>query len=112
MGLESIGIGGELLALLLPHCKQHGLGRAPPADSGYECFPHRPGLVRRPDVSFIRAGRLPGGRLPTGWGKFAPDLAVEVISPNDAYEEVAEKLDDYQKAGVPLIWVISPKPPR
>jgi Uma2 family endonuclease len=108
MGLESSGVAGELLSHLGPHCRQHGLGRALPADSGYQCFPHAPGLVRRPDVSFIRKDRLPGGRLPKGWAKFPPDLAVEVVSPNDFAEEVEEKLGDYSRAGVPLIWVIYP----
>src|SRR5438034_6318917 len=102
MGLESSGVGGELLIYLGPHCKEHGLGRALPADSGYQCFPHAPGLVRRPDVSFIRKDRLPGGRLPKGWAKFPPDLAVEVVSPNDLAESVEEKLNDYRKVSVPL----------
>ena len=108
MGAESSGVGGDLLALLVPHCKRHGLGRALPADTGYQCFPQDPNLLRKPDVSFIRQDRLPGGRLPKGWVKFSPDLAVEVVSPNDLAEELEEKLADYRKAGVPLIWVIYP----
>ena len=108
MGAESSGVGGDLLALLVPHCKQRGLGRALPADTGYQCFPDDPSRLRKPDVSFIRKDRLPGGRLPKGWVKFPPDLAVEVVSPNDLAEEVEEKRKDYRKAGVPLIWVIYP----
>ena len=69
-------------------------------------LPPDPNLLRKPDVSFIRQDRLPGGRLPKGWVKFSPDLAVEVVSPNDLAEELEEKLADYRKAGVPLIWVI------
>ncbi len=44
--------------------------------------------------------------LPKGWAKIYPDLAVEVASPNDLVEELDEKLADYEKAGVPLIWAI------
>jgi len=44
-----------------------------------------------------------------GWGKIPPDLAVEVVSPNDSAGELEEKLDDYQKAGVPLVWVVNLK---
>jgi hypothetical protein len=51
-------------------------------------------------------GRLPGGVLPDGWARIRPDLAFEVVSPNDLVEELDEKLADYEKAGVPLIWVI------
>ena len=78
------------------------------ADAGYQCFPHDPGLVRRPDASFVKAGRFPGDVLPKGWAKSPPDLAVEVVSPNDLVYELEEKLSDYRKAGVPLIWVIGP----
>ena len=56
-------------------------------------FPPRSRLVRKPDVSFVRYGRLPGGVLPRGWIKIRPDLAVEVVSPNDTVEELNEKLD-------------------
>ena len=84
------------------------LGWAFNADNGYQCFPHDPGLVRRPDVSFVRYGRFPGGVLPKGWAKIPPDLAVEVVSPNDTAYELEEKLEDYQKVGVPLVWVIYP----
>ena len=38
----------------------------------------------------------------------APDLAVEVISPNDLASEVNEKIDEYLSAGVSLVWVIDP----
>jgi Uma2 family endonuclease len=33
---------------------------------------------------------------------------VEVLSPNDTTYELNVKLEDYRKAGVPLIWVIDP----
>jgi Uma2 family endonuclease len=65
--------------------------------------------VRRPDVSFAKKGRLPGDIAPKGWVKIPPDLAVEVVSPNDSAEELEEKLDDYRTAGVPLIWMIYPE---
>ena len=34
-------------------------------------------------------------------------LVVEVVSPNDSADRLEEKLDDYQKAGVPLVWVVN-----
>jgi len=108
MGLESSWVGGRLLSRLDRFCEEHGLGWVFNADNGYECFPHDPGLVRRPDVSFIRFGRLPGEVLPKGWAKIPPDLAVEAILPNDTAYELDAKLEDYRKAGVPLVWVINP----
>jgi Uma2 family endonuclease len=73
------------------------------------CVPHNPSQVRRPDVSFIRNGRLPGNVMPQGWIKIPPDLAVEVISPNDLVRELEDKLDDYRSVKIPLIWVIHPE---
>ncbi|MGC8641073.1 MAG: Uma2 family endonuclease [Isosphaeraceae bacterium] len=109
MGAESSEVGGNLLTLLHLFCREHRLGIVWGADNGYQCFLHAPGLVRKPDVSFIRRGRLPGDVSPEGWVKIPPDLAVEVVSPGDSAEKLEEKLDDFKKAGVPLIWVIYPK---
>jgi Uma2 family endonuclease len=40
-----------------------------------------------------------------------PTLTVEILSPNDTYEEVNEKIDIYLAAGVPLVWIIDPYRP-
>ncbi len=37
---------------------------------------------------------------------FAPTLAVEILSPSDTMERIAEKLELYSEAGVPLVWII------
>ncbi|MGC1276294.1 MAG: Uma2 family endonuclease [Planctomycetaceae bacterium] len=74
----------------------------------YRCFPDDPNKVRRPDISFLRAERRPAGPLRHGHTPDAPDLAVEVVSPNDVAYDLEEKLADYRSAGVPLIWVVFP----
>ena len=109
MGAESSRVGGRLYSRLDRFCEEHNLGIVWPADNGYQCFPHDPDLVRRPDVSFVRRGRLPSDVAPKGWVKISPDLAVEVVSPGDRVYELDEKLADYRKARVPLIWVINPE---
>lgn len=76
--------------------------------AGYVCFPHRPRLVRKPDVSFVRNGRFPNDRPPRGFARLVPDLAVEVISPNDTYYAVEDRLNDYLLVGVPLVWIVNP----
>ena len=85
-----------------------GLGWVAGADASYQCFPAAARQVRKPDASFIRIDRLPAGEEPEGHCPIAPDLAVEVVSPNDLYSEVEEKVDDYLAAGVRLVWVIDP----
>jgi Uma2 family endonuclease len=109
IGIESSWVGTRLLARLERFCEQHDSGWTLQADSGYQCFPHDPEMVRKPDASFVRRGRFPGNLLPKGWATIPPDLAVEVVSPNDRVSELEEKLGDYRKAGVPLVWVIYPE---
>jgi Uma2 family endonuclease len=77
-------------------------------EAAYQCFPDAPTKVRRPDVSFIRFGRLPDEELPDGHCPIAPDLAVEVTSPRDTHYQVAEKIEEYLSAGVALVWIVNP----
>src|SRR5436853_7753228 len=108
MGSESGWIGSNLLGLLFiwNHTRKYGwlIG----AEGSYQCFPDDPGRVRKPDVSFVRARRLPGASVPRGHIRVAPDVAVEVVSPNDLYSEVSVKADDYFGAGVRLVWIVDP----
>ncbi len=108
MGMESSLVGSRLLSRLQRFCEEQGQGWTFNSDNGYQCFPHEPSLVRRPDLSFIRHGRLPGGMVPKGWAKIPPDLAVEVVSPNDNAYQLDDKLEDYEKVGVPLVWIVYP----
>lgn len=68
-----------------------------------------PDTVRGPDVSYVRAARVPADGAPEGFWEIPPDLAVEVVSPSESAEEVREKVHDYLSAGVPLIWVLYPR---
>ena len=108
MGLESSRIAARIIFLILLFLEDRKLGEVFGSDASYQCFPHAPKDVRKPDVSFIRGERFPGGRLPEGHCRIAPDLAVEVISPGDIAYEIDEKVSDYLKAGVRLIWVVYP----
>ena len=109
MGSES-GSVNSLVSFYLNQVAIPGrLGRVLDSEGMYRCFPLHPNRIRKPDVSFIRSDRLPNGRVPIGITPFRPDLAVEVISPNDEYESIDEKIADYYDAGVPLIWVVAPR---
>jgi Uma2 family endonuclease len=109
MGIKAGYVSGEVLRRLANHCHERRLGWVlPGGDAGFQCFPGRPRLVRKPDVSFVRRGRFPGEELPPGHASLAPDLAVEVASPNDLYDELDQKVEEYLRAGVRLVWVISP----
>lgn len=66
-----------------------------------------PDTVRAPDLAFIRAERLEG-LAPQGFVTGPPDLAVEVLSPEDPPAEIAHKVDEYLTCGTPLVLVIDP----
>lgn len=85
-----------------------GLGRVYNADTGF-FLSHNPETVVAPGASFVRGERLPPRSERKGYSKVGPDLAVEVVSPNDTQPEVDEKVALYLAAGVPLLWVAYPK---
>ncbi len=109
VGYESSWIAATVLCLLRNFCSEHKLGWVAGADASFKCFPQDPNQVRKPDVSFIRADRLPRGEFPQGHCEIAPDLAVEVVSPNDTSEDLDEKVQQYLDAGIPHIWLVHPR---
>lgn len=108
MGAFSSWVAARILRFLANHAEERSLGWVLPPDTGYQCFPDAPQKVRKPDVSLVRCGRLPGERIPSGHIRIAPDLAVEVISPNDLFYEVDAKVSEYLAAGVLVVWVVNP----
>lgn len=84
------------------------LGEVFGAETGFK-LASNPDTVRAPDVAFVRNERIPQEGIPKAFWPGAPDLAVEVVSPGDSFDEVEEKINDYLTAGVCLIWIISPK---
>ena len=98
-----------LVVLMGPYVKQNRLGHVFGPDTGHR-LPS--GNVRCPDVSFVRAGRFPDEVVPIDWVSLPPDLAVEVVSPNDRPRWVLDKVGEYLEAGVRLVWVIDPQARR
>ena len=68
-----------------------------------------PDDVRAPDVSFVGTARLATERVVNGFVIQPPDLAVEIMSPNDRESDVADKVDAYLAAGVLRVWVVRPE---
>ena len=72
---------------------------------------HSPSLRRKPDVAFVSRDRWPLDRPmenETAWDVI-PDLAVEFTSPSDLIVDLMDKIEEYFRAGVRLVWVIYPK---
>lgn len=106
-GGEHGQIARRLGARLGAHVDTQNLG-AVMVESGY-CLECRPDTVCGPDVSFLAAERIPAEGLPRGFIQGAPDLAVEIISPDDTASEVQAKVQDYLQHGTRLVWVVEPK---
>jgi Uma2 family endonuclease len=67
---------------------------------------------RAPDISFIPRARLEALAFKPSSRKFfpgAPDLAVEVLSPNNTRTEIDLRLKDFFASGTQLVWIINPE---
>lgn len=68
-----------------------------------------PDTVLAPDIAFVSRERIPQGGIPKAYWPGAPDLAVEVVSPGDTFNEVADKVAAWLEAGTRAVWVANPK---
>jgi len=100
-------IEAELGAALRTWARERGRGRAVGGEVGI--YVRRdPDTVRAADFLYISHERL-AGRTPVGYLDVPPELVVEILSPDDRWDDVMEKLADYFAAGVDRAWVVAPK---
>ncbi len=97
----------ELVARLQAHVKQQGLGVVL-VEVGYR-LASDPDTVRAPDISFLATSRISPAGLPKGFIAGAPDLAVEVVSPEDTAAEIDAKVQEYLVAGTRMVLVVQPR---
>jgi len=102
-GMIALRIGRLLSNFVEPR----GLGIILVAETGFRVGSN-PDTVLAPDAAFIARERL-GENLPDGYFPGAPDLAVEVLLPNDRAGEVFHKVQDWLGAGSAAVWVVDPK---
>ncbi len=106
MGIRESYPAVEIASELRAFAKENNLGMVLGADGMARLAP---GLVRIPDVSFIRWEQLPGRAVPNEpMLPLAPALAVEVLSPSNTLQEMERKLHDYFTAGSRLVWYLDP----
>jgi Uma2 family endonuclease len=103
--------GRIIIQLTLPlaqHVKQNRLGRVYAAETGFK-LRSNPDTVRAPDIAFITRERVEVVGDTKDYWPGAPDLAVEVLSPDDSVTEVEQKVSEWLEAGAKQVWVVSPK---
>ncbi len=105
-GFDATTLGLELGAELRDYVRPRRLGRVTGADGVYKFSGAETGLL--PDVGFVTAAKVTSiadRRRPI---PFAPDLAIEVASPDQKPDDMAAKARTYLDGGTRLVWVVWP----
>ena len=108
------GEHGEILSLLaasvVKHVYDNKLGRVATGDAGFVLARNLDGrdTVRGVDLAFISKSNSPAP-LPNTLLEFAPDLAVEVISPSNDAADIRLKIRQLFDAGTALVWIVYPE---
>jgi Uma2 family endonuclease len=87
---------------LTAYLLQHDLGLLYTDNTGYE-LPD--GSVVMPDLSFVANERMIPPEIEMD---FAPDLAIEVVSPSNLPTEMRDKVRSFLTSGTKQVWVIYP----
>ena len=95
-------IGSNIHLILGMYVREKKLGRIYILETTFQLDDR----VVKPDVAFVSTERLSEDKF-KGF-PFAPDLAIEIVSPSDKHYDVTEKALAYLKAGTRLVWVIEP----
>jgi len=102
---------GRVAARLLIAIGQHVIatksGEILTAETGFT-LRRGPDTVRAPDVAYVSNAQI-AGRALRGFAELAPELVVEVLSPDDRQGEVREKVLDWLSTGSRLVWVLDPE---
>jgi Uma2 family endonuclease len=101
-GVVCIKVG----AVLERYTMERGSGYVAGNDSGV-ILERDPDTVRGPDVALYEDADT-FAELHPKYGEVPPRLAVEVLSPDDRASQVMEKINDYLRNGVSMVWVIDP----
>jgi Uma2 family endonuclease len=100
-------VAGSVLYRLRAFLEEQRLGGALfAAETGFRIL-RDPDTVRAADVAYVAQARLAEARVP-GYPELGPDLVVEVVSPSDTASDIQDKVDDWLRAGVQLVWVLYP----
>jgi Uma2 family endonuclease len=90
--------------------RKHHLGVVLDSSTGFWMFNRN---CRAPDISFVPRARMAALGFGPKEKRFfpgAPDLAVEILSPNNTRAEIDARLKDFFASGTRLAWVIDPEP--
>jgi Uma2 family endonuclease len=96
----------NLSILVGQYVKSRRLGQLYAAETGFK-LESDPDTVLAPDLAFIHRDRV--GVLTQKYRAGAPDLVVEVLSPNDRKRQVEERTARWLGLGALAVWLVDPK---
>jgi Uma2 family endonuclease len=100
--VEHNGLRDSLVAMLLPHVRDHKLGRII-AEQEYAFGDDAHG----PDITLIGPEKLPLLNRKRRVQPFVPDLAIEVVSTNDRFTALVRKAKKYRRYGTREVWIFN-----
>lgn len=86
--------------------ESHDLGEVT-SETGYFPDENTRDILLLPDVAFQRSESVPKPE-PAGYVQAMPDLAVEIVSPNDTIAKARRKAQVYLDNGTSLVWIVQP----
>ena len=90
------------------HVSASGLGLDVGVSTGFQMSGH---TLRFPDVHVTRWERMAQyDERAGGWPQFAPDVAIEVVSPSNTPAALARKAEEYFSNGTQAVWIADPDP--
>ena len=99
------GVAVRIGTALDAHVNGNDLGAALPMGTRF-VLGRDPDTVRAADAAFVGRDRIPENGVHQGCFPMAPDLAVEVVAPQDRPLDVREKIEDWLQGGTRLVWVV------
>ena len=101
-------IVSEVAATLRDYLRKCPIGEILTGDPGF-VLRRDPDTVLAPDIAIVRKARFGDFGIAATYFEGPPDLAIEVVSPRDRFNDVDAKAHDYIAAGAALVWVINPR---
>lgn len=99
-------IGAGIIIKLGAHTKGHDYLAS--AQAGFRMVN---GNIRSSDAAFTLKERLPEGPS-EGFEAFAPDLAIEIVSPSESMPDLLIKVAEYFASGAQQVWLLFPEQTR
>jgi Uma2 family endonuclease len=106
-GYEHGHIAARVARLLDTHVEESKIGAVLGAETGF-VLASNPDTVRAPDAAFVSLERIEKVGNTAKYWPGAPDLAVEIVSPDDSFREVQEKALEWLAAGTIAVLVLDP----